>query len=335
MKKFFIPFVAMALLTGCGTADVETATSSPITLNTFTDETDAESTTASTHEAIIEDAPVSTAVSTTADPKIKTTAQKGARTTVAVPTATRAARTTAARPSGGVPVTAPATAPRTAAQTDQPKTTASTSVTTTVTTTADDNSYPLNKGYEPEIKENGIDIIFGGEVLQTLEADTAALLEHKDDTDKASFSIVKADFDFDKYEDIYIPESFGDVNSSGKYFRFDPEQKKYVEWEEMNKLIYSASVNASNNTVIVRTNSETVMYEDKFYSWENDTLVLVQRIVQYTGEDGEIYCDHFTVNNGSESLTQRDHIFKDENGNTVSEIVPPTEPTAPSENSEE
>ncbi|MDE6665083.1 MAG: hypothetical protein K2K14_02690 [Ruminococcus sp.] len=105
-------------------------------------------------------------------------------------------------------------------------------------------------------------------------------------------SVDDVDFDFDGYNDLYIPDY---DDEKGTYYRYSPDTEKFEAWDELNKISLPLTVDGNclkYHTSDIMDNDETV-----FYEWLDKSISQSQRIVTYTAENGERYIDYFDSKN--------------------------------------
>ncbi len=210
--------------------------------------------------------------------------------------------------------------------------------TTTVTTTVTQNTADVTNGdITCRVTEKGVEIIRKGKVIQVIEVDTEQMLAfYKDDIIDPSTLINISDFDFDGYDDLFIPQEIGTLNTLGIYMHYNPETETFEDWEEM------ADINVCSQTdddgkLHTTVKNSALENTSRTYVWNEDKqLVLVESIVQYKFDDSsEIYIDYFEYPDGVETLVKRERMLFDENNEYIgTEEVPleqdttepPTEP---------
>ncbi|MDE5620153.1 MAG: hypothetical protein K2I80_06490 [Ruminococcus sp.] len=119
-------------------------------------------------------------------------------------------------------------------------------------------------------------------------------------------SVDDVDFDFDGYNDLYIPDY---DKEKGIYYRYNPDTDKFDKWDELNKISLPLKVDGNYlkyHTSDLKCNAETILYE-----WKNDKLVQYQREVTYNTDDGERYTDYF---NSADELFRRERTVFNEYG---------------------
>lgn len=175
------------------------------------------------------------------------------------------------------------------------------------------------------VKANGIDVLRDGKVLQTIEGDYLCELDlaakrvysempvkEIEYLDKYGYYVPEdflktTDFDFDGFDDLFIPTNH--LSDTGVYYRFDPKTECFYEWEELNQIGESVyTENEDEALIFSRYDADRREAEKCVYQWENDSLVRVSRELTYYGEDGELYTDHF---DSTDTLIKREHLLFD------------------------
>ena len=159
---------------------------------------------------------------------------------------------------------------------------------------------------------------------QTLSVDTAEIKEKLEKNSNKTINdfLEKADYDGDGYPDLFVKEKEDELNTSGKYFKYDPEKGKYESWEELNALKYEIKKDtASNRLIVLDKKEDKIEYEKKSFEWNaQNKLVLREYIHQYTS-NGDILIDYI---NYDENGTEISRETRDSEGNLVGENTQPT-----------
>jgi len=323
MKKFALTLLCLGLLTGCGRVEPDIHSSEAPVINDTTES-------ASTDEA--EDPARTT--SADKDKKEKSTNTTKAKTSFTTRSPEELAKLTSAAAkgktnnntktgsvsSGGRIIT------NQGGTNKQPATAAPTQPPTPAPTQAPTERVITDKFV---VGSDGVAFYVNGEKKQLLNVDTAAILNT---TQPPQTYIIEEDFDFDLNKDVFVPTQIGTSNVPGKYFRYDPNTDSYVEWDQLNALNNLVQTNANDGVLTVHDKTNAVEYEDKYYSWEGGSLVLKGRDKQYTGADGQVYKDLYTIENGAEKLYMKQHILLGEDNSYLgAEDITPQE-NAPQDN---
>lgn len=182
------------------------------------------------------------------------------------------------------------------------------------------------------VKENGIDVLRDGRVLQTIEGDffgeldlAARKVRRELPIDPPEYledygfyfpedCLNTTDFDFDGFDDLFIPTDH--LSAVGVYYRFNPETELFEEWNALNQIGESVYTEKESESLISshydidRKESEKCIYQ-----WENASLVRVSRELSYYGADGERYTDYF---DSTDTLIKREHLLYDGYGHLKS-----------------
>lgn len=102
-------------------------------------------------------------------------------------------------------------------------------------------------------------------------------------------SIIVADFNFDGYDDIFIPyENF--YSGYGYYYCYDPDKNDFKNNDELEKINRIMTVTAENTLTENRNDGYTDTYID--YQWFDGKLKAVKRTDTYKAySDGKIHTD--------------------------------------------
>ena len=118
-----------------------------------------------------------------------------------------------------------------------------------------------------------------------------------------------ADFDFDGYNDIFIPYE-NSYSGYGYYYCYLPEKNDFVLSDELMEVNMLMKVGADNTLVLEAHDG----YIDRYiiYKWEGNKLVKIKKTETYTSvNDGKIHTDIFKYDSkGNEYLD--DTIIKED-----------------------
>lgn len=133
-----------------------------------------------------------------------------------------------------------------------------------ITTAADDTaprfSYALNG--------TTVELSYGDTIVKTLE--------YYYTPDAASIAV--ADYNFDGYDDIYIPYEY--PTNCGYYYCFDPTKNTFTENKELNSIGRSMTVSGENQ--LAEQNDDGYIDRTIEYEWSNGKLKPVRKIEVYT-----------------------------------------------------
>lgn len=178
----------------------------------------------------------------------------------------------------------------------------------------------ITEDIKPEIRlklnETGLEI----SDIQTIQGDF--IDEFKEEVSRkytaseksAEDYIVVQDFDFDGYEDLFIPTVLLTANIPGVYYRYNPDVRLFEEWEQLNEIGTLLSVR-DDNMLECHIKGSAVDHKDTVYRWDNGILKPISREVQYAS-GSEIYIDTFEYDeNGNKIQTKRERVILDDNNN--------------------
>ncbi|MBQ6212185.1 MAG: hypothetical protein IJJ57_04725 [Ruminococcus sp.] len=321
MKKYILPVVLLALLSGCGKVKDTSVVDSQINIVSGTASATTDKVTTSETET------------TTGDGKAKTTTAKKSAgdkisgTTTSVKATGRVVTRASGGNSGGVHGTTRAVPTATRSTTRSNTSSPTTQQPSTEAPTYDPKDH---SSISFEFKSDKIEVLHvynDGKKRspQSLTVDTSEIKEFLDKNPNKTINdrIEKADFDGDGYPDLFIVEKEDDLNKSGKYFRYDPEKGKFDPWNELNALKFEIKKDSSTNRLVVLDKKEDkIEYEKKSFEWnEQKELILREYIHQYTASDGDILIDYVSYD---ENGTEVSRETRDSEGNLVGENVEPT-----------
>lgn len=173
-----------------------------------------------------------------------------------------------------------------------------------------------------EVEDDGITVLVANNTIQKIEIDCTEILRMAEiyDTDPAELLVIK-DYNFDGYDDLFVPATTLIANLPGTYYRFDPTVNfsPFEKWDELNKIGQLMDVDADNQVLNLAVRISAAEHETTVYRWESGRLVPVSRTHYYVGnEDDQYYIDHFEYDeNGEEILVKQESGAINEDGNKV------------------
>ena len=192
-----------------------------------------------------------------------------------------------------------------------PETTAETTAAEETTT----ESETVSDGYNFKVEADGIHF-FEGSIYQKIELDCSEFLESVEKYDEAPEEFLTiADFNFDGYDDLFVPTRVGAPNVPGKYFYMNPTRdfNPFEEWDELNKIGLLMSVDSENQVLNLSETGSAVDHEVTVYKWKTGKLHPVSHEIQYAVYN-QIYIDHFEFDDaGKETFVKRERVLLDEN----------------------
>ena len=315
MKKYILPVILLALLTGCGKVTDSSGDESRISIVSGTIEGSASPMTTSTRETVTEN--TTTTDQTTTDKKVAGDKIEDTTTTRKAPTQPTTRSVSGGTSSGRGAGTTRYVPP-------MPRTTTTTAE-TTQTTTVD---YRDQSGLTYAVKEGEISEMRDGKNIQRLEnVDTDEVLPLLESSSVSQDEvIVQGDFDFDGINDLFVAEKIGAMNTTGKYYRYDTEKGIYIAWSDLNKRQFKASLNSNDNTLTFYDKSEDkIEYESWTCKW-NDKKELItieyERAYKDAGDPDKVY--YQTIKYDEETGAELSNITRDSEGNEVG-VDPPEE----------
>ena len=320
MKRSVIAAViCLGMLTGCGRVDTAPVDSSPVEITasettkiTAAADKDESETTVKTEskqttENTKETKSSGTTTSTANAQLVRRSSPAVTRQTAAAPAPVRTAAKTAAAPATTTKITGNA-----------PVQTTLTSTTVTTTTSAQDNDPKIvsKDNIVCEVKKDGVDVFIDGENMHTIEADTKAMLDVYETNEITQESLITIfDFNGDSVNDIFIPTEISKDSVSGVYYRYDAEEKKYVEWEEMKDIKKLINVSKTDYTFTILDKKDSVEYEERLYGWDDEkkpVLRKMQKQYNASADPWDILIDYYEYPDGEEKLVKREKlVFND------------------------
>ena len=314
-RSVLIAVFLLAATTGCGIVDSATPESIP---DLMADE----------NNSVLSDDPLG-AVTTVITKEEKTSSESAvtssANTTVTTVTAVNSTFSAGGKSTTGTGSSAKATSAQTSVHTVRTvRTTSAPAVTTStapVTTLLTKPIETNNNFITCNMTSNGIEIMKNGDLIQFIEQDMEQILDYYQNNEAdQNMKLAIRDYDFDGYDDLFIPEYIGTLNTSGNYWHYDPQSGLFTEWDEMKDVRFSVTPDEMDQTLYSHEKLSASEYEDKTYRWENGSIVLIKMKKQFCINDSadgseNIYIDHYEFINGEKKTVKREKLIFDENGN--------------------
>ena len=184
------------------------------------------------------------------------------------------------------------------------------------------------------VLEKGVEITRNGKIVQLIEVDTEQMLDfYADGIINVSTLINIHDFDFDGYDDLFIPQEIGALNTFGIYMHYNPKTEAFEEWAEMTDIsVYSWT--EDDQTLHTYIKDSDFENESRTYVWNAEKqLVIISSKIQYQFDDKpenqyNIYIDYFEYPDNTETLVKREKLLFNENLEIVgTEEISLNEPT--------
>ena len=124
-------------------------------------------------------------------------------------------------------------------------------------------------GMSIKLNKTGMEISRNGEFIQLIETDYLENYPPYFDSTPEMHLIFK-DYNFDGYDDLFIPSTFGTQNISGVYYTYNPGTGLFENCEELNKVGFLMSV--SDNKLECSEIGSAINYRNTVYEWDNKAL---------------------------------------------------------------
>lgn len=166
-------------------------------------------------------------------------------------------------------------------------------------------------GYTFSVLKNSVNVYRGDDIIQTIPCDTEELYRVDDEAPEKFLTV--SDWNFDGYDDFFIPDMLLRPNIPGRYFVFDPQNGDFKESDVLNELEVLTEADSDSQTIVRQITSSAIDHEDATYRWDSGDLKLIEKAVEYdAGSDG-ILIDTFSYDdNGVETLVKREKILLSE-----------------------
>lgn len=170
--------------------------------------------------------------------------------------------------------------------------------------------------YKFKVEYDGIVYYDGGSVLQKIELDCTDLIKRAEsyDRDPEEFLII-SDFNFDGYDDLFVPDIIGTPNIPGTYFYMNPTRNfnSFEKWDVLNEVGFLMKADSENGVLHFSSRGSAVDHDWIIYKWGSGKLQPVSRELQYMN-GSEIYIDCFKYDDdGKEILVGRKRAVLGEN----------------------
>lgn len=200
------------------------------------------------------------------------------------------------------------------------KTTATTSTSSTISTSTTIETRPYevtNDDITCHVMESGVEILRDNKTIQIIEVDTEQMLSFYDNGEMDSSNMINMeDFDFDGYDDLFIPQEIGAMNTFGIYMHYNPETEIFEEWEELAEITVCIQTEEDGT---LHTYAKDSAFENvsKTYIWNEDkTLKLISYSIQYIDNE-DIFVDYFEYPDDEETLVKRQKVIIDEENDVI------------------
>ena len=310
MKKYILPVIGLALLTGCGKVSDTNVDDKPLNI------------VSGTVEAALKDIDTSETVLTSSGKKGSGTTTKIAVAKVSgTTTKSNSQSATRAQVVHGTTRAVPV-APRNNNNNNNNHNNHTNTTTAEITQEATNTQSPT---FDPK-DTNSVSLSFDSKTpnklgvlreyndgklreYQNLSVDTSYIQEEleKDHSKSITDFYYKKDLDGDNCPDLCIYEKEEGMNKLCKYYRCDPDTGVYSPWNELNSLKYEVNINANSGRLeVCRKNDDKIEYENKSYEWNSQKqLVLRDSVHQYTNDEGIVLITYVEYDENGVEIMRR------------------------------
>lgn len=167
-----------------------------------------------------------------------------------------------------------------------------------------------------EVEDDGITVLVANNTIQKIEIDCTEILRMAEiyNKDPAELLVIK-DYNFDGYDDLFVPATTLVANLPGTYYRFNPTVNfsPFEEWDELNEIGFLMKADSEKGILNFSSKGSAVDHDWIIYKWKSGKLQPVSRELQYM-HGSEIYIDCFEYDNdGNETLVKRKRAVLGEN----------------------
>lgn len=167
-----------------------------------------------------------------------------------------------------------------------------------------------------DVNENGINVMIQNNEnpIQVISGDFASnIISYSEEVSITPADLlVSSDFDFDGYNDLFIPTTFGTTNLPGIYYKYNSDKNIFEEWNELSNIGFLMTCQPTNNTLVLNVSGSAVDNEQTAYKWNSGKIVPFTYRVQYAGDDGQIYIDDYTYNDNGEKVLDKTYLNGEE-----------------------
>lgn len=170
--------------------------------------------------------------------------------------------------------------------------------------------------YKFKVEDDGIVYYNGASIMQEIELDCSELLRMAEiyDEDPAELLVV-SDFNFDGYDDLFVPKTTLVANTPGTYYYFNPTVNfnPFEKWDVLNEVGFLMKADSENRVLNFSLRGSAVDHDWIIYKWESGKLQPVSRELQYMN-GSDIFIDCFEYDDdGKETLVKRKRAVLGEN----------------------
>ena len=175
------------------------------------------------------------------------------------------------------------------------------------------DGHEIKNHYSFKIQSDGVWVYYDDMKAQFLSAD-CSWIDSNSDLIVQNLDYWQDDFDFDGYYDLFIPEGKAVFGGQGHYFHFNVKTGLFVIWDEMDKLgVWAGTQKYPEKIIYSNINDENNNGEQRFYTLDDEKLVLIKRKFHYLEEETEeghyyVY-EYYTYENGDEQLYRRQRLY--------------------------
>lgn len=164
-------------------------------------------------------------------------------------------------------------------------------------------------GYNFKVESDGILVSSGDYPLQKIELDCSQLFEFAERYhENPEHFLVIDDFNFDGYDDLFVPRGAGVPNIMGTYFYMDPTVNfnPFEEWDELNEIGFLMKADSEKKILNFSSRISAIEHDWIIYKWKAGKLHPVSREYQYQSVyDNQVYINCFEYDDdGKETLAK-------------------------------
>ncbi len=169
-----------------------------------------------------------------------------------------------------------------------------------------------------EVEGDGVTVDFKNNTMQKIEIDCTELLRMAEiyDIDPENMLVV-GDYNFDGYDDLFVPETTLNANTPGTYYYFNPTVNfnPFEEWDELNEIGFLMKADSEKKILNFSSHISAIDHDWIIYKWKAGKLHPVSREYQYQSVyDNQIYINRFEYDDdGKEILVKRKRAVLGEN----------------------
>lgn len=159
-----------------------------------------------------------------------------------------------------------------------------------------------------KVEDDGITVLVH-DTIQKIEIDCSQLFEFAERYhENPEYFLAIDDFNFDGYDDLFVPRGAGVPNIMGTYFYMNPTANfnPFEEWDELNEIGFLMKADSEKKILNFSSRISAIDHDWIIYKWKAGKLHPVSREYQYQSVyDNQVYINCFEYDDdGKETLAK-------------------------------